>query len=159
MLEASEAQMPGGGHAPVMACMPYECRLRSHGRCNRVLLPVRFRGKCHLRRAASSRSVFQRLNAAFPLCAGRSFLGGALEGIAPYVARLRGLFWSVLCRRRAGALVRANGRLSVSGETTGGILDLRRVVQPCSPQTFGVRIFWRPHPVLHIPGNFALTVR
>lgn len=125
-VEASEAQMPGGGRTPVMACMPCECRLRSTGDATESFCQFGFAANVIYGALRQVNPVFQRLNRGFPLAPRRRVLSQRrAEGIAPYVARLRELFWSVLCRRRWRTGTSKRSAPRVSGETTGGILCLR----------------------------------
>lgn len=125
-VEASEAQMPRGGRSPVMACMPCERRLRSTGDATESFCQFGFAANVIYGALRQVNPVLQRLNRGFPLApVARSFSQRRAEGIAPYVARLRELFWFVLCRRRWRTGTSKRSAPRVSGETTGGILCLR----------------------------------
>lgn len=108
-VEASEAQMPGGGRTPVMACMPCERRLRSTGDATESFCQFGFTANVIYGALRQVNPVLQRLNRGFPLAPGGAFffLSGALKGLRLTLrgfASFSGLFFA----DGAGALVRAN---------------------------------------------------
>lgn len=108
-VEASEAQMSGGGRTSVMACMPCERRLRSTGDATESFCQFGFAANVIYGALRQVNPVLQRLNRSFPLAPGGAFffLSGALKGLRLTLrgfASFSGLFFA----DGAGTLVRAN---------------------------------------------------
>lgn len=108
-VEASEAQMPGGGRSPIMASMPGERRFSSAGNTAPPLRQLGLAANVVYSALRQVNPVLQRFNCCFALAPGGSlfFLCGALFGRLLALCRLPDLS-GLLLADGAGAFVAAN---------------------------------------------------